>query len=201
MRLPLAATTWSLAFLLVAWVPTCTQSCFCHLPPQSALDRKKGASTWEDSRVRAEVSWRNATEGRGLHYSPQSPSSVLPGAQPGECRGLSPRPAAPGADPATSPHPQLLTTASWQKQPILCSAAGCWVLYTNCRLPQSCVSPCTLQTRFREGKQNDPGKPLLNSPVTPSPLLPPCDAPSSSFPAFTFGACIFIEALVTRSYP
>lgn len=95
MRLPLAATTWSLAFLLVAWVPTCTQSCFCHLPPQSALDRKKGASTWEDSRVRAEVSWRNATEGRGLHHSPQSPSSVLPGTQPGECRGLSPRPATP----------------------------------------------------------------------------------------------------------
>lgn len=47
------------------------------------------------SRVRAEVSRRNAPAGRRLYHSSPAPPSVLPAAPPGDCRGLSPRPAAP----------------------------------------------------------------------------------------------------------
>lgn len=128
--------------------------------------------TWGHSRVRAEVSRRNAPAGRRSHHSSPAPPSVLPAAPPGDCRGLSPRPAAPELT-------RHLPTLAAAHNTILCLAAGCRALHTNSRLPQSSVSPCALQTRFGEGQRNDPAKPLASPPATASPPLPLRYVPTS----------------------
>lgn len=105
------------------------------------------------------------------HSSP-APPSVLPAAPPGDCRGLSPRPAAPELT-------RHLPTLAAAHNTILCLAAGCRALHTNSRLPQSSISPCALQTRFGEGQRNDPAKPLASPPATASPPLPLRYVPAS----------------------
>lgn len=109
-------------------------------------------------------------EGDGITaHSLPAPPSVLPAAPPGDCRGLSPRPAAPELT-------RHLPTLAAAHNTILCWRRGAGHCTQTLVFPKA---PCALQTRFGEGQRNDPAKPLASPPATASPPLPLRYVPTS----------------------